>query len=480
MAWYSGIAKAFGFKPVDPTSQTSAPPAVAMPKPTETVGTNGTAVFGGFIHSAERSADLRGTKRYTTFSDAVLNDDVIGLGVEYFMTLLAGVGWRFAPPDGSGSAGEDIAEKMTALLLAPRAMATPWNRVVTRAGMYRFMGFSLAEWTAKLRDDGLIGYADVESRPQHTIWQWDVDHTGTVLGFWQRSPWDYSRRYLPRGKCAYIVANNVSDSPEGVGLLRYVIETHRQKQRLEQLEGYGFEQDVSGTPVARVPYAEIQKQLDDGKIDATEANKMLSGVESFVENHIKNPKLGLLLESMTYPDKDGVAGAQKMYDLELLQVQASGLPALDAAIRRKQLQIARLLGIEGLMLGASGGSHALSKDKTQNLAQLVTSTLGDIAYAFDADLVVPLMLLNGWDVKLTPTLLPDAVQLRDVEIIVDALSKLAQAALAPDDPAVDAVRDLIGVPHVPVMAQAADAGIGGKKKPPKEVPENDNIDLAED
>ena len=65
---------------------------------------------------------------------------------------------------------------------------TPWHRIVRRLSMYRFYGFSIMEWTAKRRDDGLLTFADVEPRAQRTIERWDVDETGKVMGALQTKP----------------------------------------------------------------------------------------------------------------------------------------------------------------------------------------------------------------------------------------------------------------------------------------------------
>ena len=61
-----------------------------------------------------------------------------------------------------------------------------WARIVRRAAMYRFYGFSIQEWTAKRRPDGLLTLADVAPRSQMTIERWDMLTDGSIQGVVQR------------------------------------------------------------------------------------------------------------------------------------------------------------------------------------------------------------------------------------------------------------------------------------------------------
>ena len=460
----------------------SAPPtaAQAKPDPKLVLGTAGTPAFSGFLTTPEKAANLVGRERFKTFAELQYNCDIVATALRYVNTLIKGTGWHVKPADDGGADAQKIADLIHSILLAPRAMARPWNKVVVRQSAAEWMGFALAEWTAKVRDDGVIGFADIQPRPQHTIWRWDIQVDGTLNGVWQLSPWTFQEIYLPRGKCVYTVDADFTDSPDGTGRLRHVAETARQMKRLEQIEGWGYELDVAGMPVGRVPMSKMNELIEQKQLTENQAQGFVAGVKDFLSNHVVTPGRGLLVESATYPMADGSPSAVRMFDLDVLTSQIANLPHLHVAIDRKIRQIARILGISALMVGdGAKGSFALSKDKSVQLAQQITSMLSDLAWSFDHDLVATLMVLNGWDPRLTPTLVPEAVQLRDVEYVVDALVGIAQAGLTPDDPAYNAVRDLVDMPHAPEGAARADALIGGKK--PKAGPvasdddENDEI-----
>src|SRR5690606_25420999 len=132
-----------------------------------------------------------------------------------------------------------------------------WTRVVRRSSMYRFNGFGIHEWTAKRRPDGLIGMASVEVRPCHTIARWDVEPTGSVLGVMQRSPQTGEELWIPRKKFVYLLDDTLTDSPEGMGVLRQLVDPAERLQRYLKLEGQGYERDLRGIPVGLAPIAEI-------------------------------------------------------------------------------------------------------------------------------------------------------------------------------------------------------------------------------
>ena len=146
--------------------------------PTETLGAPGTAIFGGFVIDREKEPRLHGVQRYRTFSEILANCTIAAAGVRYFINLIAKADWQFVPaehPDGERLA--ELAEEMIT-----QDPSTPWTRIIRRAAMYRFYGFSLQEWVAFRREDGFLSFADISPRPQVTITQWDANTDGSING----------------------------------------------------------------------------------------------------------------------------------------------------------------------------------------------------------------------------------------------------------------------------------------------------------
>jgi hypothetical protein len=417
-------------------------------KPMERQGVGGTNAVGGFLVSPERSADLAyGPTRFKNLNEMSLNSSVVGTGVRYFLSMVAGVGWTVSPPPEGGPEAERLAELIEDII---HDMDIPWYRAVRGAALFKLMGFSVQEWIAKRRDDGVIGIKTIERRPQWTIEQWDLDEAGVVYGFGQRVPYSGELLYIPRDKTIYIVDDSISDQPDGVGLLRHCVETHRQLKRYEQLEGWGFECDARGIPVAKAPLGYLESLVERGLMTREEADKRIKGITAIVRNHVKNPGLGLVRDSAVYTDQSPnlSPSGTEMYGLELLRGDGAGLSEINEAIKRKNFEIARILGIEGLLLGGDGkGSLALATEKTTSFARLLASSLDEIAWSFQKDIIEVLFELNGWDKKLKPTLKPDIIGLANVADITKVLVDLAQAGapIPPDDDVWNQVREMVGL-----------------------------------
>ena len=424
---------------------------------TRTVGAGGTAVYSGYVDNRERNPELVGDRRWRTFSELIANVSIVAASLRYLVNLVSKASWTVIPPKDSGEEGEELAELVEKILF--KDMVSPWHRVVRRASLFKPYGFSTQEWTAVKREDGAIGFKDIEHRPQWTIQQWDLDETGTVHGVIQRSPQTSREYYIPRSRLFYIADDTFTDSPEGQGLLRHIAPTAKRLQTLERLEVFGFETDLKGIPIGRAPYAALRKAVKDKKMSETEFRLAVDSIEQTVTNHVRAPEsgpMGLLLDSLPYSSLDdaGTPSSVYQYSLELLKGEGASerFTAVSAAIQRLTREIARVVGTEGLLLGESGaGSLAMSKDKSVTVGIHADSALTDVAAAANKDVLNALWLLNGWDPELKPDLRPEKLQHRDVTEVTQALRDLALAALSPEDPATNALRELLGLPDQPVI-----------------------------
>jgi hypothetical protein len=447
--------------------------------PTRTAGVAGTPVYGGFVDDFERDRDLIGRNRYRTFSNMLANVSIVAAGTRFFLNLVSNPDWKARvkkeddrPPDFDEEKAEELAKKTTRIL---NNMDTPWNRVVRRTAMFRFYGYSIQELTFKkmAEEEGMIGLKDIAPRPQITIEKWDVEEDGEVKGVIQRAPLTQREIYLPRNKIIYAVDDALSDSPEGLGLFRHCVEPTRVLQRYEQLEGWGFETDLRGTPIGRAPLQALQELVDNGDISPEDRDAKILGMTQFIDNHIRNPKLGLLLDSLAYESADEAQRPSnvKQWDLELLKSGGTSHAEVAVAIERKIREMARVLGVEHLLLGDNGvGSFAMAKDKSHNFALIVDSTLKDLVAIYMKDVVKRIFELNGWPMNLLPILVTDKLKFRNIDEITGALRDMAQAGvlLHEDDPAILEVRDLLGLSHPITVIDPEDLALMGGMNPPDE------------
>lgn len=429
--------------------------------PTKTVGSMGTSIYGGYVQTIEDSADLAGQRKFKTYSEILANVSIAAAGVRYFLAVMGKATWSFTPSeaDTDGRFAEMAEQIIT------DDPATPWHRIVKRAGMYRFYGFSVQEWTARRREDGVITLLDVAPRAQKTIERWDVDPmTGEVRGVYQRIPQTGLEVFIPRGKIMYVVDDSLSDSPEGLGLFRHIVKTSKALQALERLEGLGFETDLRGIPVGRGPFAALAAMEKAGELTRADRTMIEAPMREFIKNHLRNASSGLLLDSATYRDLSDAARPTQtpQWTVDLLKGNSTSLEPLNVAINRKSLEIARVLGVENMLLGGgeNSGAYALSKDKTDSFFLNVNGALQEVVQSVRDDLLWTVWQLNGWPEEMMPTVDVEEISHSDVEAITSALRDMAQAGavLAPDDPAINEVRSLMGLSPQPerIALEAAD------------------------
>lgn len=457
-------------------------------RPTEQVGTIGTAIYGGHIQPIEKDAKLTGTEKYRTFGEMLANICIVAASVRFFLNMVAKAKWKVEAPEGSGAQGEELAERTQKIL---DGMDTPLQRVVRKAAMFPFYGFSALEWTMRKAEDGVIELASVDNRPQVTIERWDTEPSGKVLAILQRNPQTQVETAIPREKLVYLVDDSLSDSPEGLGLFRHVVEACQRLRRYEQLEGFGYEGDLRGVPIVRAPIKELNKAKKAEPGRALEIEAMVQPLRDFVTNHIKGPNLGVMLDSETYANKDAAQspGAVYKWAVELLEGGEYSLEQVARAIERTVMDIARVFGTEHLLLGStSTGSFALSKDKSNNFGLIVDSTLKALREAFEKDLLGPLWLLNGWDPELKPKLVTDTNATRDLESLSAVIRDLASAGVVLDreDEAVAELFNLLGLPRLKGQIQADPdaqlAGTADQQATDDGMPENpdDNADTPDE
>lgn len=446
------------------------PPPAASVSPMREAGVRGVDVYGGYIGERERNPALVGANKYEVYSDLLVNTSVVAAGVRYFVNLVAKPSWKVTPADDSDEAKrlaeivEDIVDDID----------TPWPRIIRRATSFRFYGFGVHEWTAKRTKKGYIGLQSLNPRPQHTIEQWAVTDHGQVKGFYQRSNLigvNAAHIYIPRTKTVYLVDDALTDSPEGMGVLRHLVEPYARLTKYLQLEGRGYERDLNGIPVGKVPYAALNAAVADGVLTKTEADAFVAAMKDFVKMEATGKATGMLIDSQPFEsigDNGRSVSSIAQWGIELLKGGSQAHQPIHQAIERTNREMARILGTEGLMLGGDGaGSLALSKDKSTTLLLQANSTLVDLREGMSDDLVNAIWLLNGFPEELKPRLTSEEIQQRDAEAVSKALNDMAKAGatLQPDDPVVNDVRDMLGVSNQP-KDLAARAVERQKEKPP--------------
>jgi len=417
------------------------------PNPTAIRGTSGVQVVGGYIQTREKNASLQGQQRYSTWADMIANTSIIAAGARYYLNLLAKANWTLDPANETAEA-EQLAERTFEII---HGMRRPWSRVIRAAGMYRFYGFSIQEWVAKREEDGTFGLLDIAQRPQNTIEQWDTAADGNVVGCVQKNPNTFEHIYLPRSKTVYVVDDALNDTPEGLGILRQLTQPAETLAELQRLETYGYEMDLQGVPLVRAPLQQIQANVTAGKITAEQGAASTSALVGWLADHARRPNAGLMIDSAVYTGtgEQQTPTANRQWDVETMTSgSADSAVAVATAIERLNREMARIMGVEELMLGSdSAGSFAMSKQKSDNFALMVDSSLNEIRWAMQHDVVETLFRINGWNEELMPKFRTEQIAFQDIEQMAATLQSMATAGamLAPDDPAINEIRQMLGL-----------------------------------
>jgi len=428
---------------------------ISKAKGSQPAGGDGVASYNGYVLSGERNSDLLSPwKKWVTYANA-LNKPIVATGIRYFTNLLSGTDWHVEPNEVGGPGamkGADVVTK--GLIEAP--LAKPWPQIVRKQALYRMLGNAIHATAMRRRKDGMIVFSAIEHRPQHTIERWNRPD--------EFSPWEsVSQRLLQRGdlvdipldECWYSVDDTISDSPDGVGLLRHIIEHVRRLEIYEALEGKAYTEDLGGIPIGRAPLAEIEKANTGKSAADIAADKMTrtKTLREVLDNRKKTPELSqwLLLDSDTYNNADQSKTNVPKWAIENLKSETANLPDINQVITRVRFEIACTLGIEWVLLGSGdNGSFALSADKTSMFASTLQTTLTELAYSATNQLARRLIAANGLDPDTcTPKLVAEPISTDAIETCTRSLANLALAGLPPNDPARNVIRSRLRLPPEP-------------------------------
>lgn len=439
--------------------------------PTQTAGVPGFAHYGGYVVSPERRPEVQGLQKWQTYADLATNFSIVAAGTRHFLGLIARTEWSVEPAkdiggEDSSDAAKEAAEFFEAVM---HDMTTPWAKVARRASMYRFNGFGIQEWTAKRIQTGdfagRVGLLQIVPRPCHTITRWELDpESGDIRGMWQTHPNRGTELFLPRGKVLYMVDDSLTDAPEGLGLFHHLVETAERLREYVALESTGYQRDLRGIPVGRAPLSAIERDVGSGRITREFADGLIRGLEDLVRMQAKAKDTGIILDSQPYESQSDTGvnvSPVQQWAIDTITGNPTGLGEMANSINRLNREMARVLGAEQLMLGEGAGTRSLSEDKTSSFFLQVEGTLADVAEGMEKDVRDPVWTLNGLPEELKPTLRYEAVQFKDVAKITAALRDMATAGavLSADDPAINDVRELLGVSDAPEIDPEVLAGM---------------------
>ncbi len=390
------------------------------------LGRSGLKRWGGFIHEEFLSelSGPRGMKKYREMRD---NSAIIGACMGAIELLIRQVPWHVEP------FSEDAEDKRRAAFLDEcRAdMSTSWAETIVEQLSMLTYGLAACEIVYKRRggdvndpasrsrySDGLIGWRKLPLRAQDTITEWDFDANGGVRGFWQSAPPEYSRLYIPTEKALYFKPRTEKANPEGRSVLRNAYFEWYKAKKVWEIEGIALARELTGIPVGRVPAGEMPNEdKPNGTVAFQRMRDIVTGIE-VDEQH------GLVLPSNPYPNTQLL-----QYDIGL--ISSPGKRTYDTTAVQQYLdrKIAMTMLFDVLLMGEPNTIQYKGKGLPNLFGTALAGWLDVMAEVYQTHGIPRLMRLNGWPADRVPRLAHGPVEVQDLGVLADFLSKAVASGM---------------------------------------------------
>lgn len=327
------------------------------------IGSTGLAQWNGVIQD-EFLRELRGVQGYRRYDEMRRNEPVIVALLNAIEQAIRGVDWNIT----SDEEDDPRAEFVRAAL---DGMTTDWHDHISECLTMLPFGWAFFE-TIYRREGGRLVWDALAIRGQDTLYRWEIDQRGRVVGMVQTA--NLQTVTIPTDKGILYRTRIERGNPEGRSILRGCWLPYYYAKNLRSLEAIGLERFGAGLPVITLPEG---ASTDSGTgSDASKAAQMVRNVR-------QDEQAGLVLPSGWQFDFKAASG---------------GLPEFDTVIRRYESRMLMTSLAQFLALGQDRvGSQALSKDQSDFFNMSVNSIADTIARTFTAQAIRPLLALNGFD-----------------------------------------------------------------------------------
>lgn len=402
------------------------------------IGSTGLPVWSGRVFD-EILPDLMGDRGRRIFREMSEQDPIIGgilLGVEM---LARQVNWSIKPADDTDKAKE-VAEFMDGALTD---MHPTFGSTLSEIVSMLPYGWSWLEIIYKKRkgldmndnvkssmfDDNKIGWGGWQIRSQETLFEWEFNNErnvnavnasrGPLTAMIQRGVPDFTEYRIPRSKSLHFVTRSRRENPEGISFLRNAYRPWYMKKNIEMIEGIGVERDLAGMPVIWAPEELFSSE------STPEQKNLLAMLQKIVTSIKRDEQEGLLMP-MAYTDD----GKNPSYKLELLSTAGDRQFDTSGIISRYDERIAMSMLADFILMGHQAvGSFALGATKTNLFSTAMSAILDVIADEINSQAFPKLTVLNGWPLKMTPTLQHGKVEAADMSKLADFLNQLNAAGM---------------------------------------------------
>lgn len=424
-------------------------------------GSDGVVSYSGYLQTSEKNPLLIGPNKWVTQDNVVANTAAVAAAVHVTLALIGSVRWSLRENPAGGADAKRCAELVHDGLLA-RRMTKPWRAVVRKQALKKLRGFALHAKGTVRDNQGRIVFSELAHRPQWTIERWlKPDETAPWVAVVQRTNSGKTFQ-IDRRDLFYSVDDSLPDSPDGLGLLRHLVDIAEMFKRFRQLQATAFDEDVNGIPVARAPLAKLYAEAKAQNLSDEDATAHVNAQTQFLRDLISNRVVeygrSLTLDSIPYFSEEVTSSKRPSavyeWSVDTIKSMIGSIPELRMALGDLNREMLRVLCAEWMAMGDSEGARAVHADKTQMYCAVWNSVLDDIADDGDRDLVWWLVARNGYDpVTCAPTLVHEPIQMRSAVEAAQVLELIAKAKLKPDDEAIAILRERVDLPAPPAPTE---------------------------
>ena len=390
-------------------------------------GKIGLIQYDGMIYE-EINQKLIGIKGIEIYKEMSEEDAVIGALLFAIEMLIRQVDWSIE----SYSDEKKDLEMADFVKSNMMDMSHSWEDLISEILSMLVYGWSYHEICYKKRNgfnkdvdknsrfnDGKIGWSKISVRSQESLYKWELDNNGNILGMYQRPAPNYNLLFVPYEKSLLFRTVYKKNNPEGRSILRNAYRSWYFKKNIEIIEGIGIERDLAGLPVAWVPPELLNSNASVGE------KSVLSEIKNIVRNIRRDEQEGIVFP-MAYDENNN-----KIYNLELLSSSGSRQFNTNEIIQRYDNRIAMTVLADFILLGHEKvGSFALSSDKTNLFSVALGAWLKSICEVFNRKAIPDLFLINGFDVERLPRLVFSDIESMSLEELGNYINKLAVSGVS--------------------------------------------------
>ena len=418
------------------------------------LGTIGLKETGGFVYEDPIKL-LQGQRGLKIFKEMSENDDTVGACLLAIEMLMRQVPWNVQ------EASQDNNDMINAEFIKScmEDMDHTWDDFISEVLSMLTYGFSWHEQVFKKRlgdsrnpifkseyNDGRIGWRRLPIRAQETLFSWEFNDQGDLLGFNQFDEYAGRNVTIPLEKSLHFVTRRRKNNPEGRVILRNAYRSWYFKKNIQNIEGIGIERDLAGLPVGYMP---PEFMAENATPDQKATFKMMQKLITSIK---RDEQEGVIMP-LAYDDN-----GHKLFDLQLLNSGGSRQFDTSAIIRRYDESISMSILADFILLGHKNvGSYALAETKSDMFTMAIGAWADSICDVVNRFGIPKLMKLNNLKYDKMPKLTRGTIRSVSLKDLGEYISKLsgAGANLFPDERLENYLRKQADLP----MSDTASEGI---------------------